>query len=98
MLAAIQSETYRQGAAATRANARLNVFRAPAPIEHKLQKSIRAERRQNDEKLRAYQKHINDLAMELLIVEERERSEFASKLHDGIGQDLAYLLFKLKMR
>jgi PAS domain S-box-containing protein len=45
-------------------------------------------RKLNEEKLRAYQESLRQLANELNTTEERERKRFAADLHDHIGQSL----------
>jgi PAS domain S-box-containing protein len=44
------------------------------------------ERRENEEKIRTYQKQLQSLASELSITEERERRRLATVLHDHIAQ------------
>ena len=46
------------------------------------------DRKLNEEKLRAYQESLRQLANELNTTEERERKRFAADLHDHIGQSL----------
>jgi PAS domain S-box-containing protein len=45
-------------------------------------------RKLNEEKLRAYQESLRQLANELNTTEERERKRFAADLHDHVGQSL----------
>jgi PAS domain S-box-containing protein len=53
------------------------------------------QRRQAEEKIRTYQKHLQSLASELSLIEERERRDLATNLHDDIGQTLAVARIKL---
>jgi len=52
-------------------------------------------RRMAEEKLRAYQRRLRSLALELSLTEERERRLIATDLHDNIGQLLAMTKIKL---
>jgi signal transduction histidine kinase len=54
-----------------------------------------SERKEAESKLMAYQKQLQALTSEMMLVEERERRRIASELHDQIGQNLA--LCKLKV-
>ncbi|MCX6557584.1 MAG: PAS domain S-box protein [Candidatus Aminicenantes bacterium] len=54
-----------------------------------------SERKEAESKLLAYQKQLQALTSEIMLVEERERRRIASELHDHIGQNLA--LCKLKV-
>ena len=54
-----------------------------------------AERRRVEEQLLTYQDRLRSLALEFLLVEERERRAIAAALHDRIGQALAVSKIKL---
>lgn len=54
------------------------------------------ERKLSEEKILAYQKRLQHLASELSVAEERERRHISTDLHDGVGQDLAAVKFKLR--
>jgi len=53
------------------------------------------ERKRSERQLRAHQRKLSDLAMELTMAEERERNRIAGELHDQVGQRL--LLGKMKL-
>lgn len=53
------------------------------------------ERKLAEEKLLSYQEQLRFLASELSLVEERERRQIATSLHDNIGQTLALSYIKL---
>jgi len=52
------------------------------------------QRKRAEERLMAYQENLRSLASELSLVEERERRQIASFLHDEIGQSLAAIRMK----
>jgi len=54
------------------------------------------EQRMADEKIKKYQDRLKSLASELSLVEERERREIATILHDHIGQILSLAKIKLE--
>ena len=54
-----------------------------------------SKRREAEEQVRNYQKHLQSLASELSLIEERERRRLATDLHDHIGQALAVSKIKL---
>lgn len=79
---------------------------APAPAflpeEARLLKAI-AERvadvielKQAEQELGAYQDELRSLASQLAMTEERQRREFATYLHDRIGQELALIKLRLE--
>ncbi|MCK4627688.1 MAG: PAS domain S-box protein [Sedimentisphaerales bacterium] len=53
------------------------------------------ERKQVEEKIKAYQEQLQSLASEISATEERQRRQFATDLHDNIGQLLAVINIKL---
>lgn len=53
------------------------------------------ERKRAEEELRKYQERLRTLALELSLVQERERRRIAIDLHDHIGQNLAISKMKL---
>jgi PAS domain S-box-containing protein len=53
------------------------------------------ERRDAERRLRAYQDELRQMAVDVQLVEERERRRIASELHDQVGQALALALLKL---
>lgn len=53
------------------------------------------DRRQAEEQIRAYQEQLRSLALEISLIEERERRTLATDLHDHIGQILALAQIKL---
>jgi PAS domain S-box-containing protein len=55
------------------------------------------ERRQSEEKILEYQNQLKFLASQLITSEERTRQDFATFLHDQIGQSLCTLKIKLEM-
>jgi PAS domain S-box-containing protein len=55
------------------------------------------ERRQSEEKIIEYQNQLRSLASQLITSEERNRQDFATFLHDQIGQALCTLKIKLEM-
>lgn len=52
-------------------------------------------RKQVEEKIQAYQEQLQSLASEISSTEERQRRQFATDLHDNIGQLLAVINIKL---
>jgi PAS domain S-box-containing protein len=54
------------------------------------------ERKRAEEELRKYQERLRTLALELSLVQERERRRIAIDLHDHIGQNLAISKMKLE--
>lgn len=55
------------------------------------------ERRHSEEQILDYQSQLKSLASQLITSEERNRQDFASFLHDQIGQSLCTLKIKLEM-
>ncbi|MFP4249239.1 MAG: PAS domain S-box protein [Armatimonadota bacterium] len=55
----------------------------------------RTEQKRAEERLRASEENLRDLAAELAMVERNERREIATMLHDNIGQLLAFAKIKL---
>jgi PAS domain S-box-containing protein len=53
------------------------------------------EQKQAQEKLISYQNQLRELASELSLIEQRERRQMATYLHDNVGQALALLKIKL---
>jgi len=53
------------------------------------------ERKRAEEKIRRYQERLRTLALDLSLVQERERRRIAIDLHDHIGQNLAFSKMKL---
>ncbi|MCB1153139.1 MAG: PAS domain S-box protein [Deltaproteobacteria bacterium] len=53
------------------------------------------DRKLAEQKLYKYQRQLRDLSSQVAMVEERERRQIASDLHDRIGQNLALLKIKL---
>ena len=53
------------------------------------------ERKQVEEKIHSYQEQLRSLASELSLLEERERRQIATDLHDYIGQNLAITKMRL---
>ncbi|MGD8974086.1 MAG: response regulator, partial [Desulfobacterales bacterium] len=53
------------------------------------------ERKQNEQKIRAYQQRLQALASQLTIAEEKERRAIAADLHDHVGQTLALARMQL---
>ena len=53
------------------------------------------ERKRSEEKLQRYQERLRTLALDLSLVQERERRRIATDLHDHIGQNLAFSKMKL---
>jgi signal transduction histidine kinase len=53
------------------------------------------EQKQAQEKLITYQNQLRELALELSLIEQRERRQMATYLHDNVGQALALLKIKL---
>jgi PAS domain S-box-containing protein len=53
------------------------------------------ERKEAEERIRAYQEQLRSLASELSLLEERERRSLATDLHDQIGQILALAQIKM---
>ncbi len=53
------------------------------------------ERKRADEKIRKYQENLRNLALEISLLQERERRQIAIDLHDHIGQNLAFAKMKL---
>ncbi|MCK5269489.1 MAG: PAS domain S-box protein, partial [Sedimentisphaerales bacterium] len=52
-------------------------------------------RKRTEEKIKAYQEQLRSLASEMSSAEERQRCQFATDLHDNIGQLLAVINIKL---
>ncbi|MBN1547733.1 MAG: PAS domain S-box protein [Syntrophaceae bacterium] len=53
------------------------------------------ERKRADEEIRKYQERLRTLALEISLLQERERRQIAIDLHDHIGQNLAFAKMKL---
>ncbi|NOQ78010.1 MAG: transporter substrate-binding domain-containing protein [Gammaproteobacteria bacterium] len=53
------------------------------------------ERKQNEDKIKKNQERLKALALKLTIVEEKQRSIFATELHDNIGQSLVFSRMQL---
>ena len=53
------------------------------------------ERKRADKKICKYQEKLRDLALEMSLLQERERRRIAVDLHDQIGQNLAFAKMKL---
>ena len=53
------------------------------------------EAKQNEERIRTYQKELRSLASQLTLAEERERRRIGTNLHDHIGQTLAMIKIRL---
>lgn len=53
------------------------------------------ERKRAEEQILSYQEQLRSLASELSLIEERERRQIATSLHDNIGQTLALSYIKL---
>ena len=54
-----------------------------------------SERKQTEKKIKVYQEQLQSLASEISSTEERQRRQFATDLHDNIGQLLAVINIKL---
>ena len=76
-----------------------------APIKDKREKAIGVlgifwditDRKKMEKKIATYQKELKALALQLTTVEERERKNLATFLHERIGQSLSILKIKLAM-
>ncbi len=55
-----------------------------------------AGRKETELQVQAQQTRLRKITSQLALSEERERRQFASVLHDSIGQDLSYTRFKLR--
>jgi signal transduction histidine kinase len=64
-------------------------------LNQSLQQEIEV-RRSTEDQLRAHQQRLRQLASELSLTEERQRRDFAARLHDDIGQTLALASVRLQ--
>jgi signal transduction histidine kinase len=53
------------------------------------------ERNRTQQQVQRYQERLRALASRMSLAEERERHEIASELHDGVGQNLAFIQMRL---
>jgi PAS domain S-box-containing protein len=53
------------------------------------------ERKRADKKIRKYEERLRNLALEMSLLQERERRQIAVELHDHIGQNLAFAKMRL---
>lgn len=73
-----------------------NLTRLGPAIQRELREVVvRRERAQAENDLRAYQEQLRSLASRLSLIEEQERRQIATALHDQVGQTLAVLKIKL---
>jgi signal transduction histidine kinase len=73
-----------------------NLTRLGPAIQRELREvSVRRECAQAEKDLRTYQEQLRSLASRLSLIEEQERRQIATALHDQVGQTLAVLKIKL---
>ena len=64
-------------------------------VQRDAAKRARAEHKRSEQEIIAYQEQLRSLASEIYFVEERERHQIATALHDQVGQTLAMACVKL---
>jgi len=73
-----------------------NLTRLGPAIQRELREArVRRERRQAEAELKSYQKQLRSLSSRMSLIEEHERRQIATALHDQVGQTLAVLKMKL---